>query len=495
MIESHSTFKTAEAAATAAAEDGRGPAQRKGGYEARAVATASKASADMNAAILKAFVRGPRRGAAGALPPLPAAGPPTNGGCSRMGAPQPPNHTSADAARAAASAVAAAPAANADAPRAAAAQAPRAGGAVSAVAMAQPRQQEAPPASTPEVLAQPRSRPDPAVGQAPAQPCVPGAATSAAVGTPPASSAAVDVLPPRSRQAPPEAIAAAAVMSAQHAPAERDRRNGSRGGTPVPESSVGRLGPLGLSDNGVAGVWGALGGVLGHAASSSQGAVSSGAGLSQLLSSAAMMGGGGHAALGYSGAMAAAQQASSLGMSAAHSQLLGALGGGLGMGFSGGLPVASVGGSAAPQVHPASSGVGITAAEQEVIDALRAQAQLQSVQERAPPPPSPAPLVPPHLLMSAPQQGVLWPGAGWPSASASAPARASAAPAPEPPPASAEELNPAASITPQHMDLLVALLNGQDVRSHPGYQSLRQVLLGRQQLTYEDLLRNRWSGQ
>lgn len=57
-------------------------------------------------------------------------------------------------------------------------------------------------------------------------------------------------------------------------------------------------------------------------------------------------------------------------------------------------------------------------------------------------------------------------------------------------------MSAADSVSPQHMELLAALLNGEDVRSHPGYDSLRQVLLGsqQQQLTYDDLLRQRWSG-
>lgn len=247
-------------------------------------------------------------------------------------------------------------------------------------------------------------------------------------------------------------------------------------------------------------MWGALSGVLGHAATAAPAPVSSSGGLNQLLSTAGMLGVAGHAALGFSAAPAA-----SAGVSAAHSHLMGALGGGFGMGYSASLPVQPVAAATAPQTPAASSGSGITAAEQEVIDALRAQAQLRSTPEQTRPAMSAHTLAPSHqvsshLLMSAPQQAVLWPQStawGGVSAATSAPTHVTAAPAAEAPPAPppADEVNPTASISPQHMELLVALLNGQDVRSHPGYQSLRQVLLGNQQPTYEDLLRQRWSGQ
>eukprot|EP00892_Ulva_mutabilis_P011161 jgi/Ulvmu1/8417/UM042_0124.1 len=505
VIESHPTFKTAEAAATAAAEDGRGPAQRKGGFEARAPVKKPKARAAMNAAILKAFqARAQASSVAGGHVAPQASDPrllaaPTNG---RRDAAQLPQRT-ADAAAAKTASVPAPGAGSAAsaglAPRADSAPAAAAGGAVlslsAALAAAQGGADGASlkvgAVAVPEGAAQ-NAAEDKAAAAEPPMAVSPGSTTAAG---------AVEAAPaPR----PLQAVAAAAVMSAQVGTSER--RNGSRGATPPPESQIGSMGHLGLGEAPQPGMWGALGGVLGHAASAAP--VSSTSGLSQLLSTAGMMGAGGPAALGLSGAAALGQHAQPVGVSASHTQLIGTLGGGFGMGFGGALPAHSAAAATAAQVPPAAANIGltaagITAAEQEVIDALRARAQLEQACLGA----SAHPVVPPHLLISAPQQGMLWPsGAAWGStaAASSAPARVEAAPAadpaPPPPPQSsapvaAEDVNPAASISPQHMELLVALLNGQDVRSHPGYQSLRQVLLGERRPTYDDLLRQRWSRQ
>lgn len=470
IIEAHATFKTSEAAAAAAAEDGRGPAQRKGGFEVRAART-SKAQAKVNAAIAQAFQAKAQRasgGGGGAHVPSAsrAAAPSQNGGCAVPKAAASARHPPVVKAESAAAAARF--------------------GAVSLPAVA-----PAPVVFKAEASLRAATVDAEATRPSGVQPEVkPGTGAASAAG---ASGDAAS----RQPRTVPDAVVAASVMTAQAGSAERDgdRRNGSRSGLPPPQPQVGggALEQLAMANAGTAGMWGALGDMLGQAASAAPAAVSSSGGLGQLLSGAGVSGLG---QLGYSRAVAT-PHAQAPGMSAAQNHLLGALGGGFGgLAFSGGLPAASA--PAPPPPAPASipaTATGITAVEQEVIDALRAQAQLRTVQEAA----APAPPVT-HPL----QAGTVWPvrDATWGGAASAGMAAAAAAVArvSTPPPAEVtrrpDGVSPSESISPQHMELLAALLNGQDVRSHPGYQSLRQVLLGNQQhLTYDDLLRQRWSGQ
>lgn len=426
VIEAHATFKTSEAAAATAAESGRGPAQRKSGYEARACRV-PKGQPAVLAAIAKAFKA---RSA---------------GGVTRSG-PAPAAQNSVPAAQRAAQ------------PSSAAAVKQEHGqrGATADAAAARPR------GAHPDVK--------------------PGAASDATAAAPHARSAS-------------NTAAAAPATNANGSVAEQDAQNGTRGrGAAALHGGTGSLQHAGVgASSRPAGMWGALGEVLDQAASAAP-AASGGSSLQQLLSSTGIAGGGGAKAMSHSSTLAGPQP-EAVGMSAAHTQLLGALGGNFGLALSSGL-------QAAPTAALSAAGAsGITAAEQEVINALRAQAQLRSVHGAA---------APAHPLLSAqPLRGAAQPAAGWPggggrgAAAAPRPAPAAGeavARSPTPPAAQplrhAGGVSAADSVSPQHMELLAALLNGEDVRSHPGYDSLRQVLLGsqQQQLTYDDLLRQRWSG-
>lgn len=472
IIEAHATFKTSEAVAAAAAEDGRGPAQRKGGFEVRATRT-PKAQAKVNAAIAQAFQAKAQRGLGGgdarASSASRAAASPQNGGCAvpKAGgaARQPPPP----------------PVVKAESPATAAVRA----GAVSLPAVA----------PAPVVVQAEASIRAPTADAEAARPSGMQREVKPSAGAAPAARAGVDAAPRHSR-AVPDPVVAASVMSVQAGGGrDQDRRNGSRAGLPPlqqppPQVSGGALEHLAMGNARTAGMWGALGDMLGQATNAAPAAVNSSSGLGQLLAGAGV---GGLGQLGYSSGIVT-PHVETPGMSAAQSQLLGALGGGFGgLAFSAGPPAASAP-APVPQAPAAAPAAGITAAEQQVIDALRAQAQLRTVQEAA------APAAPaPHPLLS--QQGAVWPeGTAWGGAASAGMAAAAAARVSTPPPTEAagrpDGVNPSESISPQHMELLAALLNGQDVRSHPGYQSLRQALLGnRQQLTYDDLLRQRWSGQ